>query len=542
MAKDEDRNTAQEIPEVKLPSKSSRKPSLETRSHVSHQRKVSPENKANEWRLDPTRFSNWTRLVHVHARVSRAVHNMQHRAVDKVTSIELQPHEIAEAREAIIRNAQKEAFKDDYKALVGKRPLTVNSPLVKLNPRLDESGVIRSTSRLEFAEYLPYDTKFPIILPRGHWVTKLIVKSYHEEANHSAGVNFILAQLSQRSWIMAAREEILDWEKSCNEYKRRKNKTAKQVMAPLPNVRLRFTFRPFDQTAVDFAGPFITIQGRGKKRLKRWLCVFTCLSVRAVHLEMAWGLDTDTFLNAFTRFTSRRGVPRKEVVSDCGTNFVGAVNELKELCNQLDKEKIQHATADKGVKWLFNPPAGPHFGGAHEIMVKSAKRAIYGVLGNNDVADEELITIFSGAESLINSRPLTYQTADPRDDVPLTPNHFLHRKMGGDFAPETELTTFSLSKRWRKVQDLISRVWRRRMSEYLPMLRARSKWNEVVADMKKGDVVLVHQPDLVRGRWPLGRIVDTFPGKDGHTKEGHTGFLFPMWEGGMWRSDYIYIY
>ena len=86
---------SQEIPEVKLPSKSSRKPSLETRSHVSHQRKVSPENKANEWRLDPARFSNWTRLVHVHARVSRAVHNMQHRAVDKVTSIELQPHEIA---------------------------------------------------------------------------------------------------------------------------------------------------------------------------------------------------------------------------------------------------------------------------------------------------------------------------------------------------------------------------------------------------------------------------------------------------------------
>jgi hypothetical protein len=56
------------------------------------------------------------------------------------------------------------------------------------------------------------------------------------------------------------------------------------------------------------------------------------------------------------------------------------------------------------------------------------------------------------------------------------------------------------------------------MSEYLPTLRARSKWNEVVADMKKGDVVLVHQPDLARGRWPLGRIVDTFPGKDGHTR------------------------
>ena len=157
---------------------------------------------------------------------------------------------------------------------------------------------------------------------------------------------------------------------------------AKQVMAPLPSVQFRFAFRPFDQAAVDFAEPFTTIQGQGTRRLKRWLCLFICLSVRAVHLEMAWGLDMDRFLNAFTQFTSRRGVP-KEVLSDCGTNFVGAVNELKQLCRQLDKEKIQHVRVDKGVKWIFNPPAPPHFGGVHEIMVKSAKRAIYGVLGNS---------------------------------------------------------------------------------------------------------------------------------------------------------------
>ncbi|CAB4030216.1 EGF-like module-containing mucin-like hormone receptor-like 1, partial [Paramuricea clavata] len=151
----------------------------------------------------------------------------------------------------------------------------------------------------------------------------------------------------------------------------------------------------------------IAARGRGRKRQKRYLCVFTCLSVRAVHLEMAWSLDTDAFLNAFARFTSRRGVP-KEVVSDNGTNFVGAVNELKELAGQLDEEKIKRKTSDKRVRWLFNPPAAPHFGGAHEIMVKAAKKAIYAVLSNSDVNDEELITIFTGAESLINSRPLTW--------------------------------------------------------------------------------------------------------------------------------------
>ena len=69
-------------------------------------------------------------------------------------------------------------------------------------------------------------------------------------------------------------------------------------------------FQPFAQTAVDFAGPLYTVKGRRKPRQKRWLCLFTCLETRAVHLEMPWGLDTDTFLNAFTRFTSRRAVPK----------------------------------------------------------------------------------------------------------------------------------------------------------------------------------------------------------------------------------------
>ena len=211
-----------------------------------------------------------------------------------------------------------------------------------------------------FAEHLPHDVKFPIILPRGHHVTKLIVKYYHEMANHSAGTNFVLSQLSQRFWIMSAREEIRSWERECNECKTRKKKLGNQVMAPLPQCRLRFTFRPFDQCSVDYAGPFITIQGRGKARQKRYLCLFTCLATRAVHLEMAWSLDTESFLNAFTRFTSRRGAPT-EVVSDNGTNFVGAVNELRYLVGKLDQDQIKRRTVHmfNKVRWNFNPPAGP---------------------------------------------------------------------------------------------------------------------------------------------------------------------------------------
>ena len=98
---------------------------------------------------------------------------------------------------------------------------------------------------------------------------------------------------------------------------------------------------------------------------------------------------------------------------------------------------VGEALANKGVKWTFNPPLAPHFGGVHESMIKSAKRAINAVLQNADVNDEELHSAFVGVEDLLNSRPLTYQSSHPADILPLTPNHFLHGRVGGEFAAET---------------------------------------------------------------------------------------------------------
>ena len=117
------------------------------------------------------------------------------------------------------------------------------------------------------------------------------------------------------------------------------------------------------------------------------------------------------------------------------------MGELKKLVSQLDRQKLESKTAELGVTWRFNPPGAPHFGGAHEVLVKAAKKATYVVVRDRDVTDEELITVFAGVESLLNSRPLTYQSSDPRDSVPLTPNHFLHGQMVGQFAPESVETS-----------------------------------------------------------------------------------------------------
>ena len=170
--------------------------------------------------------------------------------------------------------------------------------------------------------------------------------------------------------------------------------------------------------SVDFGGPFLTKQGRGKTCQRRHLCLFTCLETRAVHLKVGFSLDTDAFLNAFYRMTSRHCLP-KNVVCGNGTNFVGGSNELKEL-QALDQNKIQDTTTSHGIKWHFHPPLTPHFSGVHESMIKAAKRSIYAILGAVAITDEELLSAVVAAEGLITSRPLTYQSADPMDLIPLT--------------------------------------------------------------------------------------------------------------------------
>ena len=176
--------------------------------------------------------------------------------------------------------------------------------------------------------------------------------------------------------------------------------------------------------------------------------MFTYLASRAVHLEMAYGLDTDSFLRAFDRICNQRGVP-KEMMSDNGTNFVGTNQELREL---LSNCRLEGSMRSKGIKWNFNPPSASHFGGVYGTMIKAAKRAISTIPQNADINDEELLTAFTGAELLINSRPLTYQTVNPNDTVPLTPNHFLIGQIGGQFAPKVDVeTSYNPQKCWRRV-------------------------------------------------------------------------------------------
>jgi hypothetical protein len=462
-------------------------------------------------RLDPERYSDWNRLLRITAWVLRFVDNCRFHSSDRMMG-GIAPSELVEVENIYIKRAQMETYPEEYKALETQRAIVGSSKLLHLNPVMDEYGLIRCDGRLRYAEYLAWETRYPIILPKDHKVTSLIIKDSHER-NHHAGTNHVLADLSSQYWIVSAREAIRKFERACMTCKRNKAMPGRQIMAPLPEQRLSVSMRAFVHTSVDYAGPFITRQGRGKARQKRYLCLFTCFATRAVHFEMANSLDTDSFLNAFFRMTSRRGMPA-HMYSDNGTNFVGGNNELRELVD-LQERQIQDATSKYGITWHFNPPDAPHFGGIHETMVKAAKRAIKAILGTADITDEELQSAVVGAEGLVNSRPLTYQSASSSDLVPLTPNHFLFGQLGGTFAPEIiDQTPFNPRRRWRRVQELVRHFWHRWIREWIPGLNPRNKWCRSERDFRTGDVVLILSAVAPRGYWPLGRIVWTYPGQD----------------------------
>ena len=442
----------------------------------------------------------------------------------RVTQIdvpELSKEEVETAQVHLISTAQEEEYPATFHSLRAGKPTQPSDPLYKLTPEMFSKGgrqVIALGSRLAQSSHLPTGLQRPLILPPKHRVTRLIIEDEDRKCRHAVGPQHLLGRLRQNYWIVKGLPTVKTVRRECVACRKIWAKPMEQIMAPLPEYRTAGSLKPFSKSAVDFAGPFFTRQGRGKVQQKRYLCVFTCLETRACHLEMANSLETDSFLLAFTRFTKRRGIPRL-MVSDNGTNFVGAEREMQEAMERLDKTKLNASTTD--IEWRFNPPRAPHFGGVFESMVKAAKRALMAIVGRANLTDEELRTAFVEAEDLLNSRPLTTVSSDPHDLEALTPQHFLVGRLDTPTGLQAEVDSQDIvnpSRRWRMVQHLVKEVWRRWLTEFVPQLSLRQKWRQTKEDIKVGEIVLVLTPDTSRRHWPLGRIAEVFPAKDGHTR------------------------
>ena len=458
--------------------------------------------------FSPAKYSSLTKFLRVTAYLARFIYNCRHSKSERRIGT-LLVQEIEQARMFWIRNAQAESFPQEVTALVSKQLVSSKSKLVSLSPFLDEHGIIRAGGRIQRAE-IPFCTRHPIVLSPNHEFTRLLVMNCHERLKHE-GVDHVRNELRQQYWILRCRSTVWKILHQCSYCRRRRAKPAPPMMASLPYDRVQIA-PAFSKIGVDFFGLLKVKHLR--KQEKRYGCLFTCLVTRAVHLEVAFSLSTDSFIMCLRRFIARRGKPTV-IYSDNGTNFVGANRELRECINDWNQDTIGSVLSQEGIQWVFNPPAAPHMGGVWERLVRSCKKALNVVLQNQVLTDEVLLTAFAEVEWLVNSRPLTEVSSDLEDLEALTPNHFIMGRGTHNLPPGVFVDReISSHKRWRQAQVVATHIWNRWLREYLPSLITRKKWLQPTANVKIGDLVLVVDYAVPRGYWPLGRIVKVFPGHD----------------------------
>ncbi|XP_039315197.1 uncharacterized protein LOC120359860 [Solenopsis invicta] len=473
------------------------------------------------------RFSKFSRLIRVVAFCHRFTKNCKIKGikmlhVNNKDSVKVQPltiEELEQSRIALVRLVQHDAFKAEMHSIKVNRCLNKNSNILRLKPFIDMHGILRVGGRLVNAD-ISYQYKHPILLPGKHAFTQLIIKYEHERHLH-AGAQATLSAIRQNYWPTSARSTVRSMIKKCVTCVRNAPTLSNTLMADLPETRVRSVKYVFQKCGVDYAGPFLYKEGQRKnsKTVKCYIALFICLATKAVHIELAADLSSETYLNVFKRFMSRRGRPT-DIYSDNGLNFVGAKRELNELYELFKtdslKQKIVDFMALEKIKWHFIPPRAPHMGGIWEAAIKSTKFHLKRIIGEASLKHDELLTLLTQVEAILNSRPLTPLSNDPSDLNALTPAHFL---IGCPITayPEPSLETLPINKlsRWQRVEKLKQHFWRRWVKEYLHTCQSRTKWNTISKPIKIGQMILLQEDNLPLLCWSLGRIEQIHPGDDG---------------------------
>lgn len=454
------------------------------------------------------RYSSWMALLRSVAWITRfrgyivALNGKKSYASLNVGPITMK--EIRASARVVVRLVQEECF--------GSRgDRSIARDLKGLNPVLVDN-VWCVGGRLQASDH--NTTLRPVILPAKHAVTDLVINYEHQMNGHVGAVQ-VLGSLRRSFWIVRGMAQVRRVLGKCPKCKLLYQGPENQIMAPLPPERVCSGGRPFRFCGVDYFGPFLAKQGRSLH--KRYGCLFTCLQTRAVHIEVAHSLSTDSFIMALMRFTNRRGMP-EVVYSDNGSNFVGAEKELMRSLNTSDQNELSRRLLAKGIEWKFNPPGASHRGGVWERIIRSIRKILAAVLDLQSMSDEVFATSMTEIERILNDRPLVPVYDDPSSPTVLRPSDLLLLQTDHCTLNTTVSLVDRYTKGWKQAQHMANVFWRRWTREYLPTLQMRHKWTSVHRDIKQGDLVLLVDYSAPRNNWKKGIVINVFPSQDGHNR------------------------
>jgi transposase InsO family protein len=462
-------------------------------------------------RVSPKTRANYHLYKRVIARCLRFTNNLHARLdCDPVNTDDvIQPDELNEAEKVILQKVQRAYWPEEIKLLMGGKPLRKkhSKMLISLGAFLGPDGLIRCMTRYTLNDVIPFDMKFPIVLPNSHETTDAIVSFMHKQ-NHHMGTEATVARLRSRYWIIAARQAVKRTIKNCSHCIFLRSRPYNIPTGDLPEFRITETSKAFEHCGADCFGPFTVYTGASKHKKEVHVVLFTCLTSRAIYLRRLESLSSNDMLIAIQELWTRRG-PILTIRSDNGRNFLGCAN-------MLTQEFRQGLASQFGIRWIFIPAYTPQWGGCWERLIKDVKRSIKAVLNGQIVSHRVFDCILYQTEDLLNSHPLTDVPANPNDDFPITPNLMVKLHPGFSFL-DTDYDAHKEDNRWfvKRAQLLSKKICSRWVREYLPIIGKHSPTKGPIRDIKLGDFVIYCDPNIIPSKWPRGIVIKVFPGRDG---------------------------
>ena len=456
-------------------------------------------------RINFNRFSRWCALVNTTARVLKLYKRFKEGGDN---DSELYQADKDAAEKFWILEAQKELDIDNFKRLR------------KLHPQRNADNILVVGGRTERWRDATWNQQFFTILPGKHHISLLIARYEHAVGGH-LGRDATITKIRAKYWILGIRPLVEKIIEKCTLCKVKLEKLMEQQMAPLPPERLLMKPCPgFTYVMVDYFGPFV-VGGEVQKRTrgKCFGLIITCLSTRAVYVDITQDYSTQGFMMTFRRYSSIRGWPTK-IFSDKGSQLGGASNELATIINNLEWDVIQQQcrNSGKGTEWKFSPADAPWYNGAVEALVKSTKRALTASIGDNILKPLELQTCMFEAAQLVNQRPIGNHPTDPSDGVYMCPNDLLLGRSTPAIPQGPFKERCSFRFRFDFIQMIVDAFWKRWVQEVFPNLVVWPKWHTEQRNLKVGDIVLIQDSNALRGKWKKAIVVDATPSADGKVR------------------------
>ena len=454
------------------------------------------------------------------------------------------------AEERWIRYAQMEHYEKeiifcrDHPKVIPSGMKVASSIVQQLGLFLDPHDILRVKSRLSNAT-VPGTAVEPMLLPKRSQLTVLLIWRTHFMLK-CGGVGLTLAEVRQSYWIPQGRQVIRNVLRPCVKCRMALAGTF-PVLAPpdLPDFRVQ-RVEVFANVGVDFAGPLYIqasladkIKGRreAKKKAKKgggcgcrekkvvtvermvYLAIFTCAVSRNVHAEVLDGMSVTDFMHGLRRFVSKYGPPTM-FYSDNAKTFECVSRELPQVLNNPKLHKYLH---DRGISWKFYVQKSPWMGGFIERVVGLFKSAVKRVVGRALLDFQEFLTLIYEINAVLNSRPISYVYDTVGEEEPITPSKLWCGKNIVLFPPFYEARLDNkdpeiCKKRLKYLDKLLTHFWNRFCSQYLSSLSERHFSRNLPRNgrqPKVGEVVLIKNDLLPRGRWKIAQVVEVTPGSDG---------------------------